>query len=224
MRWVGKSSSRRLAPAGHVVPPDPAPAVYWFYARGRSGRTREGPGPLWGSEPPAVGAELPLLKDTTGRIHDPVLNSLPYITGGTQRSSPSVAIPPDARSPTRDRDHPTAAARRRHRHRRPAPFARGARGPPRRPPPRRPALLASAPRHPLLRPLACAAAAACRPLRCRPPPRCAAARASSTPSPSAPAEQPPPPEPPSVLPQLVPIGAAAPNRRHLEAARRDASG
>src|SRR6185295_20205420 len=68
MRWVGEPSSGRLAPAlapaGHVAPPDPAPAVYWFYARGRSGRTRGGPGPLWGSAPSAVGAELPLLRDT----------------------------------------------------------------------------------------------------------------------------------------------------------------
>src|SRR6185503_17672456 len=63
MRWVGESSSGRLAPApapvGHVVPPDPAPAVCWFYARERSGRTRGGPGPLWGSAPSAVGSELP---------------------------------------------------------------------------------------------------------------------------------------------------------------------
>ena len=53
MWWVGESSSGRLAPApapaGHVAPPDPAPAVYWFYA---------------GSETSAVGAELPLLRDT----------------------------------------------------------------------------------------------------------------------------------------------------------------
>ena len=50
MRWVGESSSGRLAPApaGHVAPPDPAPAARWFYARGRSGRTRGGLGPLWG--------------------------------------------------------------------------------------------------------------------------------------------------------------------------------
>jgi len=31
---------------------------------GRSGRTRGGLGPLWGSEPSTVGAELPFLRDT----------------------------------------------------------------------------------------------------------------------------------------------------------------
>ena len=45
MRWVGESSSGRLAPvpapAGHMVPPDP----------------------YGGSEPSAVGAELPFLRD-----------------------------------------------------------------------------------------------------------------------------------------------------------------
>ena len=68
MRWVGESPSGRLAPApasaGHVAPSDPALAVYWFYARRSSGRTWGGPGPIWGSEPSAVGVELPLLRDT----------------------------------------------------------------------------------------------------------------------------------------------------------------
>ena len=40
-----KTRARAL---GHVAPPDPAPAVCCLYARGRSGRTWGGPGPLWG--------------------------------------------------------------------------------------------------------------------------------------------------------------------------------
>ena len=40
------------------------PAVCWFYARGRSGWTREVPDPYGGSEALAVGSELPLLRET----------------------------------------------------------------------------------------------------------------------------------------------------------------
>src|SRR6185503_10840210 len=61
MRWVGESPCGRLAhdpaPLGHVAAPDP------YTVRGvRTGAG--GPGPLWGSEAPAVSSELPFLRDT----------------------------------------------------------------------------------------------------------------------------------------------------------------
>ena len=61
MRWVGESPCGRLAhdpaPPGHVAAPDP------YTVRGvRTGAG--GPGPLWGSEAPAVSSELPFLRDT----------------------------------------------------------------------------------------------------------------------------------------------------------------
>src|SRR6185312_9915395 len=61
MRWVGESPCGRLAhdpaPLGHVAAPDPHPV--------RGVRTGAGgPGPLWGSEAPAISSELPFLRDT----------------------------------------------------------------------------------------------------------------------------------------------------------------
>ena len=63
MRWVGESSSGRLAheptpvPPGHVAAPDPR-AV-------REIRMDAGdPEPLWGSEASTVSSELPFLRDT----------------------------------------------------------------------------------------------------------------------------------------------------------------
>ena len=61
MRWVGESSSRRLAhepaPPGYVAAPDPH-AIWevWMDAGG--------PGLLQGSEASAVSLELPFLRDT----------------------------------------------------------------------------------------------------------------------------------------------------------------
>ena len=68
MRWVGESSSGRLAPApalaGHVAFPDPAWAERWRLRLG-------GPGDTWRSRshqgrsvPPAAGAEHPSSRDT----------------------------------------------------------------------------------------------------------------------------------------------------------------
>jgi len=62
MQWALESSSGRLAlepaPSGHVASPDP-------YAGERGVRAGAGgPGPLWGSEVPAVSSDLPLLRGT----------------------------------------------------------------------------------------------------------------------------------------------------------------
>jgi len=48
------SGGPEVGSVGHVAPPDPAPAVYWFYARGRSGQMRGGPGPIWGGPSPRL--------------------------------------------------------------------------------------------------------------------------------------------------------------------------
>ena len=65
MRWVGESSSGRLAheptpvPPGHVAVPDPHAVK-----GGGSGRTQEVPDPYGGSEASADGMELPFLRGT----------------------------------------------------------------------------------------------------------------------------------------------------------------
>ena len=45
LQWKTRARARACGTRGAAGPP---PAVCWLYARGRSGQTRRGPGPLWG--------------------------------------------------------------------------------------------------------------------------------------------------------------------------------